>query len=84
VTRVAFVHDPANPTVAAYLAAMQSAASSFGVQVFGAAVRNPEEFEHAIEALVREPNGELVVPSGPATTSVSERPPGSAGVAVAV
>jgi putative tryptophan/tyrosine transport system substrate-binding protein len=69
VTRVAFIHDPANPTVAAYMREMVAAASSVGVQVFGAAVRNTEEIERAIEAFAREPNGGLVVPSGPATTS---------------
>jgi putative ABC transport system substrate-binding protein len=69
ITRVAFIHDPANPTVAAYQGEMENAASSFGVHVFGAAVRNAEEVERAIEVFAREPNGGLVVASGPATTS---------------
>ena len=69
VTRVAFIYDPTNPTVAAYLSEMNAAASSFGVHVLGAVVHNAEEIERAIDAFGREPHGGLVVLSGPATTS---------------
>jgi putative tryptophan/tyrosine transport system substrate-binding protein len=66
---VAFIYDPTNPTGVAYLRAIESTASSFGVQVSGAAVRDGEEIERAIAAFAREPNGGLVVAGGPSTTT---------------
>jgi putative tryptophan/tyrosine transport system substrate-binding protein len=69
VARVAFIYDPTNPTGVAYLRAIESAASSFGVQVSGATVRNGEEIERAIAAFAREPNGGLVVAGGPSTAT---------------
>jgi putative ABC transport system substrate-binding protein len=69
VARVAFIYDPANPTTAAYLQELETAASSFGVQVSGAVVRSAEDIERAIDTFAREPNGGVIVPSGPATTS---------------
>jgi putative ABC transport system substrate-binding protein len=69
VARVAFIYDPANPTGTAYLHEIQAAASSFGVLIFGTAVRNGEEIEHAIAAFAREANGGLIVAGGPSTTS---------------
>jgi putative ABC transport system substrate-binding protein len=69
VARVAFIYDPTNPTGVAYLRAIESAASSFGVQVLGATVRNGEEIERAIAAFAREPNGGLVVAGGPSTAT---------------
>src|SRR5262249_7611837 len=69
VARVAFIYDPTNPTGVAYLRAIESAASSFGTQVSGAAVRDGEEIERAIAAFAREPNGGLVVAGGPSTTT---------------
>jgi ABC-type uncharacterized transport system substrate-binding protein len=69
VARVAFIHDPTNPTTAAYWRELEAASLTFGVQVSGSVVRNAEEIERAINAFAREPNGGLIVPSGPATTS---------------
>src|ERR1700730_16824690 len=69
VARVGFIFDPTNPTVAAYQAEMEAVSSSFGVRVLGVAVHNEVEIERAIEAFAREPDGGLIVPSGPATTS---------------
>ena len=69
VARVAFIYDPTNPTGVAYLRAIESAASSFGTQVSGAAVRDGEEIERAIAAFAREQNGGLVVAGGPSTTT---------------
>src|SRR5262249_22237494 len=69
ITRVAFVHDPANPTVTAYQRELEAVASSFGVHLSGVAVRSAEEIEHAIGGFAQEPNGGLIVASGPATVS---------------
>jgi putative tryptophan/tyrosine transport system substrate-binding protein len=69
VARVAFIYDPTNPTGVAYLREIEAAASSFGAQMSGAAVRDNEEIERAIAAFAREPNGGLVVAGGPSTTS---------------
>jgi putative tryptophan/tyrosine transport system substrate-binding protein len=65
-TRVAFVYDPASANGSRYLAEVEAAAHSFGVQVSGVALRGAAEIERAINAFAREPNGGLVVQSSPA------------------
>jgi putative ABC transport system substrate-binding protein len=67
------IYDLANPTVAAYLRALEAAAPSFGVQVFGTAVHDAEGIERAIAVFGAEPNGGPIVPSGPATVNHLER-----------
>jgi putative tryptophan/tyrosine transport system substrate-binding protein len=73
VARVGVIYDPANPTVAAYLRALEAAAPSFGVQVLGTAVHDAEGIERAIAVFGAQPNGGLIVPSGPATVNHLER-----------
>jgi putative ABC transport system substrate-binding protein len=65
VTRVALVYDPANSNWPGYLAELEAAAPSLGVQVSGVAVRDAVEIEPAIDAFAREPNGGLVVKASP-------------------
>jgi putative tryptophan/tyrosine transport system substrate-binding protein len=65
VTRVALVYDPANSNWPGYLAELEAAAPSLGVQVSGVALRDAVEIEPAIDAFAREPNGGLVVKASP-------------------
>jgi len=65
VTRVAAIHDPANPNWVGYLRAIEAAAPSFAVQFTPALVRNAQDIERAMDALVREPNGGLIVVASP-------------------
>ena len=60
VTRVAIIHDPANPEWKQFLPVIEAAARSFGVQVSISAVRHVAEIERAIEEFAREPNGGLI------------------------
>jgi putative ABC transport system substrate-binding protein len=55
VARVGVIYDPANPTVAAYLRAVEAVAPSFGVQVLGTAVHDAEGIERAIAIFGTEP-----------------------------
>ena len=61
VTRVAVLHDPAVPTGIGQLAAVQSVASSFGVELIPVGVRDAGEIERAITEFARDPNGGLIV-----------------------
>jgi putative ABC transport system substrate-binding protein len=65
VTRVAVIHDPANPNWVGYLRATEAAASSFAVKLTAVPVRNAKDIERAIDALVHEPNGGLIVVASP-------------------
>jgi putative ABC transport system substrate-binding protein len=65
VTRVALVYDPANSNWSGYLAELEAAAPSLGVQMSGVALRDAVEIEPAIDAFAREPNGGLVVKASP-------------------
>ena len=69
VTRVAFIIDSANPAGPGYLHAIEAGASSFGVKVSGAAVHDADEIERIIDQFARTPNGGLIVPGSPATTT---------------
>ena len=60
VTRVAVLHDPANPNWVGYLRAIEAAAPSFAVQWTAVLVRNAKDIERAIDALV---HGLIVVAS---------------------
>jgi putative ABC transport system substrate-binding protein len=73
VTRVALVYDPANSNWPGYLAELEAAAPSLGVQVSGVALRDAVEIEPAIDAFAREPNGGLVVKGSPIPIRESAR-----------
>ena len=61
VTRVAVLRDPAIPSGAGQLGAIQAVAPSFRVSITPAAARDAGEIERAINAFAREPNGGLIV-----------------------
>ena len=67
VDRIAVVFDPANPTWAAYLRAIEAAAPSFGVRLIPAGVRDAAEITQRIATFARDPNGALVVLPSPVT-----------------
>jgi putative ABC transport system substrate-binding protein len=52
-----------NPTGTAQFAAIQSVASSSGVELIPIGVRNADEIEREVSAFVRGPNGGLIVTS---------------------
>jgi ABC-type uncharacterized transport system substrate-binding protein len=61
VTRVAVLRDPAIAAGTGQLGAIQSAASSFGVELSPLGVRDPREIERDIAAFARSANGGLIV-----------------------
>jgi putative ABC transport system substrate-binding protein len=64
VTRVAVLRDLANRSGLGQFGALQSAAPSFGVEVFPVGLRDINEVEQGISVLAREPNGGMIVPAG--------------------
>jgi putative ABC transport system substrate-binding protein len=70
--RVAVIQNPTNPAWAGYVSAMETAASSVGVQVISAGVRDPAEIAPVVEAFAREPNGAIVILPDATTTSHRE------------
>ena len=66
------VFDPANPSWAAYLRAIEAAAPSFGVQLTPVAVRNAAEIKQRVAVFAREPNGAVVVFPSPVTLQYRE------------
>ena len=63
VTRVAVIRDPLATGGAGQYAAVQSAASSSGVELTPIGVRNSDEIERDVTAFARAPNGGLIVTS---------------------
>jgi putative ABC transport system substrate-binding protein len=64
-SRVAVLQDPANPSGAGQVGAIQSAAKSFAMTVVPVSLRDAGEMERGIQAFSREPHGGLIVtPSG--------------------
>ena len=61
VTRVAVIRDPLNPTGTGQFAAIQSVASSSGVELTPIGVNNSGEIERDVTAFARGPNGGLIV-----------------------
>jgi ABC-type uncharacterized transport system substrate-binding protein len=61
VTRVAVLRDPAISTGIGQFGAIQSMASSLGVEINPVDVRDAGEIEHALTAFARSPNGSLLV-----------------------
>jgi putative ABC transport system substrate-binding protein len=65
--RIAVIRDPVQFSGVGYLAALQTAAPSFGVEVSPIDPRDPNEIDRAMTAFARGPNGGvLVTPSGAA------------------
>jgi len=64
VSRVAILYDPEQPTSPGYITTIEAAAPSFRVQVLPHPVRDAEGIERAVETLVAEPNGGLILPPG--------------------
>ena len=69
VTRVAVLYDPEQPTSPGYITTIESAASSFGVQILRHPVRDADAIERAIETFGAEPNGGLILPAGALMTA---------------
>jgi putative tryptophan/tyrosine transport system substrate-binding protein len=65
--RVAVLRDPTLTNVIGQLGAIQSAAPSFGVELFPVDVRDAEETERVITAFARGSNGALMVLAGAST-----------------
>jgi putative tryptophan/tyrosine transport system substrate-binding protein len=63
VTRAAVIRDPFNPTGIGEFAAIQSVASSSGVELTPIGARDPGEIERDVAAFARGPNGGLIVTS---------------------
>jgi putative tryptophan/tyrosine transport system substrate-binding protein len=61
VTRVAVIRDALNPSGMGQFAAIQSVASSSGVELTPIGVRNSDEIERDVAAFARGPNGGLIV-----------------------
>jgi putative tryptophan/tyrosine transport system substrate-binding protein len=62
VTRVAVLRDPATSSGIGYLGALQSAASSLGMELVPLGVNDAGEIERGITAVARASNGGLIVP----------------------
>jgi putative tryptophan/tyrosine transport system substrate-binding protein len=71
ITRAAVLRDPSNAASIAQVAALQSVAPSFGVELRAVDGRDAGEIERAVTAFAREPNGGLIVPA--AASSVVQR-----------
>jgi putative tryptophan/tyrosine transport system substrate-binding protein len=69
VIRVAFALDPEDIFAAQYLRALAAPASSLGIQLTSVSVGDAVEFELAIEAFARAPNGGLIVPPSAGTAA---------------
>jgi putative ABC transport system substrate-binding protein len=63
VTRAAVVRDPTQFSDIGEMAAIQTAASSFGVELTPVDARNADEIERAVTAFARGPSGGLIVAS---------------------
>jgi putative ABC transport system substrate-binding protein len=63
VRRVAVIRDPTTPAGSGQFGAIQTVASSFGVEVSPIDVRAADEYERALTAFAQGPNGGLIVGS---------------------
>jgi len=70
VTRVAVIRDPAVPAGSGGLAAIQTVAPSFGVELAPIGVRSADEIERGITALARSANGGLIVVGPPSSVTL--------------
>src|SRR6516165_3134099 len=71
-SRIAAVFDPANPSWAAYLRTIESAAPMFGVQLTPVAVRDAADIKQRVAVFAGEPNGAVVVFPSPVTLQYRE------------
>jgi putative ABC transport system substrate-binding protein len=62
ITRVVVVRDPSLPSGSGQFGAIQGAASSLGVELSPADVRDTHDIERVLATLAQRPNGGLVVP----------------------
>jgi putative tryptophan/tyrosine transport system substrate-binding protein len=69
VTRVAVVRDPSVPAGSGGLAAIQTAAPSFGVELTPIGVRDTGEIERGITAFARGPNDGMIVVGPPSSVA---------------
>jgi putative ABC transport system substrate-binding protein len=67
VSRVRVIYNPVQVPQVGWLASMQTAAPSLGVQVSGASAGNTDEITHIIEGFGNEPGGGMVVVPNPIT-----------------
>ena len=67
-TRAAVLGDPTLPSGRSQLAAIQTAAPSFGMEVSPVDVRDAGEIERAVTAFAGSPNGGLIASSNPGTS----------------
>ena len=72
VTRVAVLRESAIAAGPGFLGAVQSAASSLGVELRPIDLRDSGEIEHSVGAFAQTPNGGLIVTGGPAATALRE------------
>jgi len=73
VTRVGVLRDLANQSGVGQFGALQSAAPSFGVELFPIGMRDFKEIERGVESVAGGPNGGLIVPAG-RSAAVMRRP----------
>jgi putative ABC transport system substrate-binding protein len=71
--RVAVVRDPFVPAGSAGFAAIQTAASSLGVELTPIGVRDSDEIEHGITEFASRSNGGLIVVGPPSSIAQSQR-----------
>jgi putative tryptophan/tyrosine transport system substrate-binding protein len=71
--RVAVVRDPFVPAGSAGFAAIQTAASSLGVELTPIGVRDSDEIEHGITEFASRSNGGLIVVGPPSSIAQSKR-----------
>jgi putative ABC transport system substrate-binding protein len=72
VHRVAFVHSPDISAHVAFMHAAEAASTPVGITVTSAGVRSAAEFEPALRAFAKEPDGGLIVAPSPFNTTNQE------------
>ena len=65
VARVAFLWNPTNLSHVTHLADIQGAAKALGVQLISVEVSRPDEFEHALAAMLRDSPDALIMTADP-------------------
>jgi ABC-type uncharacterized transport system substrate-binding protein len=68
ITRIGVLRDPIQPSGIGQFAAIQGAASTFGVEVIPLGVRDAAEIKGGVAGIARVPNGGLIVTTGALTT----------------
>jgi putative ABC transport system substrate-binding protein len=73
VRRVAVIHNPNVSANVAFLHAAETAATSLGVTVTAAGVRDAADIERILTEFAREPNGGIIVTPSPVTNTIDKR-----------